>query len=114
MTGEGNEGTANGHAKKDEESSWVLEAEASKEEEDSSSLKAAGSKEKGKGGSKSHGSDAAADDSDKNSIHDDVPLSFPQRVSCCMCCLICLVCCLLRCDRIGDARIIHHGLRIVK
>jgi hypothetical protein len=111
MIGEGNEGTENGHAKKDEESSRV--SEASKEKEDCSSVKAASSKEERKGGSKSHCSDAAADDSDKNSIQDDVPLSFPQRVSCCMSGLICLVCGLLCCDRIGDARIIHHGLRNV-
>jgi hypothetical protein len=111
MTGEGNEGTEHGYAKKGEES--PSDEEAAQEKEDSSSVKAASSKEKRKGRSKSDGSDATADDSDKKYIYDDVPLSFPQRVSCCMSGLICLTCDLIvAIALLGDARIIHLGLRI--
>jgi hypothetical protein len=111
MPGEGNEATEHGYAKKGEES--PSDEEGSQEKEDSSSVKAASSKEKRKGRSKSDGSDAAADDSDKKYIYDDVPLSFPQRVSCCMSGLICLTCNLIvAIALLGDARIIHLGLRI--
>jgi hypothetical protein len=83
MTGEGNEG-AELHLEKEEQS--TRDEEAPQEKEDSTPVKATDSKEKRKGESKSEPAD---DDSDKNNIDDDVPLSFPQRVSCCMRGFIC-------------------------
>jgi hypothetical protein len=88
MTGEGNEGAKHQHGKQDEKSS--PDEEASQEKDDNTPVKAANSKEKRKGKSKSRSSDPAADDSDQSNIDDDVPLSFPQRVSCCRSDLICL------------------------
>jgi hypothetical protein len=88
MTGQGNEGAEHVHVekdvnvKKDEQSS--RNEEASQEKEEKTPVKPAKSKEKRKGGSKNDASDPADDDSDKNNFDEDVPLSFPQRVSCCM------------------------------
>jgi hypothetical protein len=56
-----------------------------KMEDNTPVVKIANAKErKKKGGSKSDSSEPADDDSEKNNIDDDVPLSFPQRVSYCM------------------------------
>jgi hypothetical protein len=99
MTGESNEGADHELGKKDEQSS--RDEEASQEMEANTPVKAVNSEEKRKGRSKSHSSDPADDDSDKNNIDDDVPLSFPQRVSGCVSGHICLKSGLLRCDGIG-------------
>jgi hypothetical protein len=96
MIGEDNESTGHGHGKKGEKSS--RDEEASQEKQEDTSVKAASSNEKGdKRGSNSHISEPAdADQSDKNDIEgSDIPLSFPQRVSCCRSGLVCLTCCLL-------------------
>jgi hypothetical protein len=77
MTGESNEGAEHGYGKLEEESS--RDEEPSQEKEDKASAKAANSQGKSKGGSDR--SEPVDDDSDKNG---NVPLSFPQRVSCCM------------------------------
>jgi type IV secretory pathway VirB10-like protein len=88
MTGQGNEDAEHVHVEKDvnvkEDKQSSRNEEASQEKEEKTPVKSAKSKEKGKGGSKSDASDSADDDSDKNNLDDDVPLSFPQRVSCCM------------------------------
>jgi hypothetical protein len=84
MTGEGNESAEHGHGKKEEQSS--RDEEADLKMEDNTPVVKANVKEsrKRKGGSKSDSSEPADDDSEKNNIDDDVPLSFPQRVSYCM------------------------------
>jgi hypothetical protein len=81
MTGQGNEGVEHVHGKNDEQSSQ--DEEASQEKGEKTPVTIANSKTKRKGRSKSHNSDPADDGSDKNNFDDDVPLSFPQRVSCC-------------------------------
>jgi hypothetical protein len=82
MTGVGNESAEHGHDKKDDKSS--RDDEASQEKEENTMVKVAKPKAKGKSGNKSDSSEPVDDDSDKNVIDDDVPLSFPQRVSCWM------------------------------
>jgi hypothetical protein len=79
-TGEGKESAEHGLGKKDEKA--LRDEDAPKEKEDTA-VKVTNSKGKRKGGSKSESSEPADDDSDKKNIDDDVPLSFPQRVSCC-------------------------------
>jgi hypothetical protein len=76
MTGEGKEDAEHEHDEK-----LNQDEEASQEKEDKTPVTTANLKAKRKEGSKSDTSDPADDDSDKN-IDDDVPLSFPQRVSC--------------------------------
>jgi hypothetical protein len=83
MTGEGNESA---ERKKEEQSSHDEEA-VTKMEEDNTPVEVANTKgkgKKGKAGNKSDSSEPVDDDSEKNNIDDDVPLSFPQRVSYCM------------------------------
>jgi hypothetical protein len=87
MTGEGNESAEHAHGKKEEQSSLVEEAGLKMEEmeDNTPAVKVPNAKErKRKGGSKSDSSEPADDDSEKNNIDDDVPLSFPQRVSYCL------------------------------
>lgn len=86
---EGNESADHGHGKKDERTS--RDEDAAQEKEDKTPVKVANAKAKrGKGGSKSDSSEPADDESEKNNFDDDVPLSFPQRVSYCMSGRICL------------------------
>jgi hypothetical protein len=87
MTGEGNESADHAHDKKEEQSTRVEETDLKMEDmEDNTPVeKVPNAKErKRKGGSKSDSSEPADDDSEKNNIDDDVPLSFPQRVSYCV------------------------------
>jgi hypothetical protein len=89
MTGESNEGAEHMRGKKVKQSS--RDEEASQKKEDNTRAKAANSKEKKRGRSKSHtSSDPADDNSNKNNVDDEVPLSFPQRVSGCVSGHICL------------------------
>jgi hypothetical protein len=74
MTGQGNEIAKHGRSKKEDE-----EAPKEMEVDTGTPVKTANSK-----GKRSESSDPVDDDSEKNNIDDDVPLSFPQRVSCCM------------------------------
>jgi hypothetical protein len=84
MTGEGNESAEHEPGKKEEQSSRDEETEL-KVEDNIPVVKVANAKErKRKGGSKSDSSEPVDDDSEKNIIDDDVPLSFPQRVSYCI------------------------------
>jgi hypothetical protein len=89
MTGEGIQSAEHGQGKKEEQSS--RDEEALTKVEDNAPAEVANTKgKKGKGGSKSDSSEPVDDDSEKNNIDDDVPLSFPQRVSSCMGGCLCL------------------------
>jgi hypothetical protein len=88
MTGEGNESAEHGHGKKEEQSSRDEEAVTKMEDNTPVEVVANTKGKRGKDGSKSDSSEPADDDSEKN-IDDDVPLSFPQRVSHCMSGRIC-------------------------
>jgi hypothetical protein len=77
MTGVSNEGAEHGHGKLEEVSSRDEEPSHHEKEDKTRLTKAANSQGKRKGGSDR--SEPVDDDSDKNG---NVPLSFPQRVSC--------------------------------
>jgi hypothetical protein len=107
MTGEGNESAEHEHGKKEEQSSRDEEAVTKMEDITPVEIpNPKGKGKRGKGGSKSDSSEPADDDSEKN-IDDDVPLSFPQRVSYCMsgCKVLCF-------DAMAFGMTLHEGFSL--